>query len=1792
MAQSSELAGGEGFTFEGYAAAYYMSALLSEDFAPGIEDRVVVGVAVQQRDFGEPLDDLIVDFEDVHKHKARFSIQVKRSLTISSAKTNSDFREIIRDSWATFKKQNFRLGIDRYGAAVGTIAVRKLRAISTLSEWARESLTTEHFNTRFSETGNAGKAEKNVRNDIKALLEEVNDSECSSSDLHKFLAHFIVVNFDFLREGSTSSPEAINTIKSCLVHQDSEKAPLVWSKFVEMARRSAGKSGQFDRRRLVSSIATLVRIDGAQSLRPDLDLLSRLANDFINQIPDDVGGITLERQHLLHELQEKISNSRCVKIRGLPGSGKSVLVKRAVESYIKDGPVLFLKAEHLEGSSWVSYANLHGLSNVPIDVLLTEISAAGTPILFIDSVDRIEKENQFVVLDIIQAIVKSNNHENWTIVMSFRDSGAEGLRNWLGDLLVQNKAKTLSVGILDDEEAEYLAECKPHLRTLLFGTSEVQKIVRRPFFAKVLDQAYAYDPEEISFCPQSELDLIENWWNRGGYNSVGQNAIDRQQVLLDLARNHAVRLSQPILLSTLKTVSFVEDFKSDGILQHARQGISVRFAHDIFFEWAFFYVLSERGLRWVDEIRACGEPPAAARVVELVSQWEFLHGNNWTEFLDQTESSDLRSQWLRSCLLAPLGSNGFKTEVDLFEKVVFANDYHLFRKVLVWFQAEKTNPNQLIIDGDCPPELRQRFADALGWPSDIAAWQRLIIFVLKRINNIPTYLYPEIVAIFEVWQNMFSGTSNKLSDLLILRCNTWLESIEKINPYDTNDQYKKLWQEVTELKSFKESLVQLIFRYSRVNSSHSTSYLNGLVEAKSISDSDFNNISSFAPILAQSVPELLVKVTLSYLQKELPDDLVSRLKKEDEESAKWRESVKKKPRSERTHDERMALASPSLSLGHDFSDYDWERLSLNDSFQSLYPPSPLREPFHSLFQESPKDAIKLLTTLCNHATSAWIQLHKYDFKERGTPVPLDLEFPWGAQRFWGTRREYLWTRSLFSPQIIGCGFMALEEWCFSEISQGRKVDCLIEEIVSGNECFAILGTAVMLALETNTVSDVTFSLVTSQRILSADDNRASQEHSSSINLMGFTSDSETTHIEAIQNANKRAVRNRKLSFMIPNFVFSEQEINKRTREAILKFPENLPFEYEEHKENPAALQDFREQAIRYAEFTERDNYRVVGDEKDSGQITLQHISPSAFTPENSEKAKEASAWLTQVNLWMWANKSFESNKVDERFTIIDAVNIAKGFDSVDLFTYLEHDTDKEVKSNAQTAVAGTASIVLYFRDNVEPVNLDWARNILKRVLSQYDSKDIANTTAAVYPSHPLIYVARGISSDIIAGTEGNDSIESLLYLVSYPLDVVSEAALIEACKLWGKKPRLSWSAIALALKLCQVQPRFDEVSQRHEASPHEVNDAVSHLDSVLDAYRNSSDCIELPMPPPAWIKVDNESKHARRAYQNPNVLIDPSERWVEPESYWRADRAGTILSHIPIEGILSSEFRGNYIKFLAEVLHWSIQKIQPPWLKSGRRNQSSAGYFEWTCALGSELGKVGGLLSFDEFNEIFIDPVFNLDDENCWILLQPMTETYICRYIYDAPVIPHNSFKIVELCLDRFLQSSIFKAGSYNSGEISGFDEPRLVKTLLFVSIRHADLAERFINGDWSDVNQLLPIIDKFVRSGGWSVTVMSSFLTLCERAKEYYPAEMFADQVLAVMGDATNKLIGWQGTYTNARIAELVQFFAHRESPIKLELAQKLLRILDILVDMGDRRSAGLQLSPMFREITLRPDT
>jgi hypothetical protein len=1799
LSQSAELAGGEGFTYEGNAAAYYLAALLAETGAPGISDRIVYKVAVQQRDFGEPLDDVIVDFKDPAGELARLSLQVKRTLTISNAASNADFRDIVHDSWASLRKSDFRDQVDRYGVAVGTVATAKARSLTTLCELARESSATTHFEARFAPGGNAAPDVRVVRDAVISLLKDAKGSDCTAEEVHRFLAHFVLIEFEFLQEGAADPPAAITMIRGALASSESEKAPLLWSRLVELARASAGKSGVFDRSRLVRSIAPLARLSGAHSLRQDLDIIGDIAKAHVESIQDDVGGARISRDALAAELDPKLAKFRIVQVRGLPGSGKSVVLRNRVERALSIGPALFLKGDQLEGKSWRSFATSHGLSSAHLEDLLVEVGATGSPILFVDAVDRIEREHQPILLEVLRSILNSPLLNNWHVVLTLRDTGIEPTRNWLGGTIDAAGVGTVDVTQLDRDEAEKLAVVKPHLRPLLFGPPQVSEIVRRPFFAKILSQGYAGDAEAETFAPQSEVDLIENWWVRGGYNAAGRDALERQRAIVELAGARARKLSQPIALKQLSPsgVSMIPQFVEDGILQQVRVGHTVRFSHDIFFEWAFFHTLADRGEEWLEEIKACGEPPAVARVVELLSQSEFARKEIWADQLRRVAQSNMRSQWTRAWLLGPVAASDFEDDEDQFATVAFAEDFRFLKKALVWFQAEKTSPNAAVLASDLAADQRLRYADLLGWPSDFSAWRRLIVFLLRRIADIPPRLFPDAVAVFEVWQNAMGAIANPLSQAILTQCEAWLADIAQFNHSKGQSTDTADWKSIDGLGDFREQITQLILRAASVEPSFTTTYLRHVIDGEEIRDKRFKEVISFSPTLAQSHPTLLVELTLKHLREELPDDKVARHDEEARIASERRRRALAKPEAERDQIDKLAIEGIFSRIGFDaFSYQDFETLSIERDMQNFWPVSPLREPFHSLFRSSPADALALLTALCNHAMTAWGQLHRHIRDSRGTPVPLEIAFPWGRQIFWGGDREYLWFRNMWAPKALGCGFMALEEWCFAELERGRDADDLIRQIVEGNACIAILGVAAMIAMHGDSISDVTVPLVTSQRLLAADHNRFIKDLTEgSASFIGLDGNANKVDIEIIATANAREVRRKQLSTLLQrHFMMGGESIAKTVRAAVLDFPNALPFQLEEHRGLSAAITDLTQQAAEYAELVEPGNYKAYRTEVPD-EVAIVHVSPSASDPDRKAKAEEAKLRLEEGNLWAWAAKAFETGAPGDAFTLSSARALAQQLDTPTLFSAEEEDL-----GTRRGAVAGAAAMILRFRDGATSESLAWARETVSKAAEAPEQHDQFWSSGSIIPWHHATFAARGLAADLAAGTAKGNAAENLLRLVAHPLEIVSLAAIDEAGRLWDHDARLSWAAFCLAFSLCHISPR-PRGSRRPSDPIHSTRETEAAIPSVLAFYHSDQPWPDLALPPPAFIRMPKSEAndlryipildHGDDGGEDDEKLIAGeqfTEVWAEPASLWHYQLADKILPLLPVERIVAGTMRDSLLRFASGLLLWTSSKNEPPGKKPGRRDRTDSSLFEWTHELGSMLGRIAGLISEPEAANLFLAPIAALHGEACWSLLTPFANVYICRYLLDAPTVPVGAVQVLDTVLTRFLAPPELKADSYRSGEFSGFDQPRLARHLMFISIERATGASRYVNGNWSEIERILPLIDRYVRAGGWAATVMGHYLTLCERARATYPAEAFADQVLDTLQEKDAKLKGWHGTWLPARIAGLVQHFADRDSPMPLGLAQKFLRILDLLVDMGDRRSAALQFAEAFREIRM----
>ena len=263
--------------------------------------------------------------------------------------------------------------------------------------------------------------------------------------------------------------------------------------------------------------------------------------------------------------------------------------------------------------------------------------------------------------------------------------------------------------------------------------------------------------------------------------------------------------------------------------------------------------------------------------------------------------------------------------------------------------------------------------------------------------------------------------------------------------------------------------------------------------------------------------------------------------------------------------------------------------------------------------------------------------------------------------------------------------------------------------------------------------------------------------------------------------------------------------------------------------------------------------------------------------------------------------------------------------------------------------------------------------------------------------------------------------------------------------------------------------------------------------------------------------------------------------------------------------------------------------MNPVWRTERRRGRerADANLYEWDDQLGRMVASVATHLPADETLQRLLRPILAQPDEIAMRLLAPFTVSLVCGEVLDAPEVRDDTLHLLQAVLDRTLDNDDLCRSPYNDGRMGGFDLPKLVDSLMFVVVEHAAGATRFANGVWDDLGQVMSLVDRIVRVAGWHPYVARQFVTLCERSGAAYPADTFADQVLAQIVDGRLPA-GWKGSLLPAAIAALVQAHADRQHPLPAALARKLLQVLDALVDLGDRRSAALQQSESFRGVRL----
>jgi hypothetical protein len=188
----------------------------------------------------------------------------------------------------------------------------------------------------------------------------------------------------------------------------------------------------------------------------------------------------------------------------------------------------------------------------------------------------------------------------------------------------------------------------------------------------------------------------------------------------------------------------------------------------------------------------------------------------------------------------------------------------------------------------------------------------------------------------------------------------------------------------------------------------------------------------------------------------------------------------------------------------------------------------------------------------------------------------------------------------------------------------------------------------------------------------------------------------------------------------------------------------------------------------------------------------------------------------------------------------------------------------------------------------------------------------------------------------------------------------------------------------------------------------------------------------------------------------------------------------------------------------------------------------------------------------------------------------------------DESELPQRPLELLRLITPRMLEHGGWHHTRRKGGYLYDQDLSGMVRSIFFVEVEKAMGAARFANGDWRDVAHVVPLFEPILDAAGTNRTVAIAYVTLCERAFGALPLAIFVEHLPKIIGGRIGLPSGWRGTSLPARLADLIQRYSESVQPLPLDWARTLLRALDALVDMGDRRAAAVQCSETFKDVRL----
>ncbi len=250
------------------------------------------------------------------------------------------------------------------------------------------------------------------------------------------------------------------------------------------------------------------------------------------------------------------------------------------------------------------------------------------------------------------------------------------------------------------------------------------------------------------------------------------------------------------------------------------------------------------------------------------------------------------------------------------------------------------------------------------------------------------------------------------------------------------------------------------------------------------------------------------------------------------------------------------------------------------------------------------------------------------------------------------------------------------------------------------------------------------------------------------------------------------------------------ELRQRYKEALARFPEELPYEFEEARSNEELTASLKENAEIWAGLGDIENYR--GQKTKDGQVLVSYEPPTQMTPEQAEKLEANTTFLRQMAALTWARKSLEEGAPAQGGTLAQVVARLRSLDNDAMFQR-RHDVEDHTP---QSAIAAIAACVIWF-GAPSPADHAWALSVLARVEEMKEPQGAF--PGSRIPWHPTLHLIVGLAHLRRLNPSDTELARRLMRLTLHVQEDVAELAF--TALLRDPDVAVAWVAAQLALDL-------------------------------------------------------------------------------------------------------------------------------------------------------------------------------------------------------------------------------------------------------------------------------------------------------------------------------------------------------------------------------------------------------